>query len=154
MTHPIQIRAASRDDLSAIVRLLAEDELGALREDVAEPLPDSYAKAFDAVEADANNALIVAVSGDEIVGTLQLTFLPNLSHKGAWRAQIEGVRVSRSFRGVGVGKVLVEWAADRARERGCRLVQLTTDKRRHDAIRFYEGLGFTPSHEGMKLFLK
>ena len=147
----VTIRPARRADLPRIVRLLADDPLGARRESPGEPLPDCYGAAFDGIADDPNNELVVALQGDEVIGCLQLTFLPGLSRRGMTRAQIESVRVASSARGSGIGRELIDWAIARARERGCGLVQLTTDKQRPDAHRFYESLGFVASHEGMKL---
>ncbi len=147
-------RQASREDLAAIVALLADDELGARRERYQDPLPDAYRDAFAAIDADPHNELIVAEHEGDLVGVLQLTFIPYLTYQGGWRALIEGVRVASHCRGRGIGRVLFEWAIDRARERGCHMVQLTSDKSRGDALRFYEGLGFRASHEGMKLHLE
>jgi ribosomal protein S18 acetylase RimI-like enzyme len=149
----LSFRPAHSDDLPAIVALLADDELGATREELSDPLPDAYLAAFAAISADANNELIVASAGGVVAGVLQLTFIPGLSRSGSWRAQIEGVRIHRDFRDQGLGRQLLEHALDRARQRGCRLVQLTSDKRRSGALRFYEQLGFTASHEGFKLQL-
>lgn len=157
MTDPTEspfFRDADREDLTAIIELLADDPLGALRELLTNPLPQSYLDAFDAISADPNNRLIVAVLGGQIAGTMQLTFLPGLSHQGSWRCQIEGVRISKSFRSQGVGRRMIEWAIGQAAERGCRFVQLTSDKTRSDALRFYENLGFKASHAGMKLRLE
>jgi GNAT superfamily N-acetyltransferase len=148
-----QIRSAMRDDLPTIVELLADDILGERREDAGGPLPPAYVAAFEAIEADARNELIVVEDVGVVVGVLQLTFIPGLTHRGGERTQIEGVRVAASHRSQGVGRQLFDWAIERARERGCRMVQLTTDKRRTDAHRFYESLGFVASHEGMKLLL-
>lgn len=147
------LRSAKRDDVPAIVAMLADDPLGAVREDASDPLPHSYWDAFEAIDGDPNQVVLVADREGDVVGTLQMSFIPNLSRRGAWRAQIEGVRVSRSARGGGIGERMVLWCIERARERGCLLVQLTTDKQRPDAIRFYERLGFLASHEGMKLSL-
>jgi ribosomal protein S18 acetylase RimI-like enzyme len=147
----LTFRPAGRDDLPAIVEMLAADPLGAQREQFTTPLPPAYYDAFAAIEADPNNLLIVAVQGEQVVGVMQLTFIPNLTYGGSWRAQVEGVRVAASQRSQGVGRALLQWAIDRAQERGCRLVQLTTDKSRPGALRFYESLGFRASHEGMKL---
>ena len=147
-------RRARADDVLDIVRLLADDPLGATRERYERPLPESYARAFRAIEQDANNELVVACRGERVVGVLQLTYIPSLTYQGGWRALIEGVRVDSGERSQGLGKTLFEWAIARARERGCHMVQLTTDKARPDAKRFYEGLGFVASHEGMKLHLK
>ena len=140
-------------DLSAIVGMLADDVLGATRERFEMPLPASYVAAFEEIDADANNELVVACLDGAVVGALQLTFIPYLTHQGSRRALIEGVRVARAHRGTGLGTHLFEWAIQRARERGCRMVQLTTDKSRPDARRFYEALGFVASHEGMKRVL-
>jgi GNAT superfamily N-acetyltransferase len=147
-------RRARADDVPDIVRLLADDPLGATRERYESPLPESYARAFRAIEQDANNELVVACRGERVVGVLQLTCIPSLTYQGGWRALIEGVRVDSGERSQGLGKILFEWAIARARERGCHMVQLTTNKARPDARRFYESLGFVASHEGLKLHLK
>lgn len=147
----IGIRQATEADLERIVQLLADDPLGAKRERYELPLPQEYTAAFAAITDDPNNELLVAHAGEEVVGVLQLTFIPGLSRAGAWRCQVEGVRVDGRFRSLGLGKRLVDRAVSRARERGCRLVQLTTDKLRPDALRFYERLGFQASHLGLKL---
>jgi len=149
----LEFREARRSDLAAIVALLADDELGAGRESTAGEPADCYVRAFEEIAADPNNELIVVCSGDEIVGTLQLTFIPNLTFQGGRRAQIEGVRVKNAARGRGIGREMMAWAIARAREKGCRLLQLTSNKQRTDAIRFYQSLGFKASHEGMKLYL-
>ena len=146
-------RRASRDDVHAIVAMLANDALGARREAFATPLPDSYYAAFEAIDADANNELVVAELDGKVVGCLQITFIPYLTYRGGWRALIEGVRVDTGVRSGGIGRKLLMWAIERARERGCHLVQLTSDKARPEAIRFYKSLGFTDSHEGFKLHL-
>ncbi len=147
------IRLAARDDLPAIVRLLADDEIGRQREDTSEPLAACYRDAVTAIERDPNNEIAVMEQDGAIVGCLQLTFIPGLSRQGATRAQIESVRVASASRGKGLGRALFEWAIARAKEKNCPLVQLTTDKARGDAHRFYDSLGFTASHEGMKLAL-
>jgi len=150
----LSFRRATRDDLPAIVAMLADDPLGARREANVSPLPRCYHDAFDAIDRDPNIELVVAqAAGSGVVGVLQLSFIPNISHQGAWRALIEGVRVAAAFRAGGVGRQLLLWAIERARQRGCLMVQLTSDKSRTDAIRFYAGLGFVASHEGMKLQL-
>lgn len=146
-------RPATRDDVEAIVDMLADDMLGASREDATRPLNARYLAAWDAIERDPNNELIVVDDGVQLAGVLQLTFIPYLSHTGRWRCLIEGVRIASSHRGQGLGKALFEWAIARAAERGCTLVQLTSDKQRTDAIRFYENLGFKATHEGFKLEL-
>ncbi len=149
-----EFRSARRADLAAIVRLLADDELGARRENVADPVPQSYARAFDALKAQKGNDIVVGEENGEVVACLQLLIVPGLSRQGATRAFLEGVRVSQSLRGKGVGEDLVRHAIDKARATGCRLVQLTSDKSRIDAHRFYERLGFKSSHIGMKLELE
>jgi ribosomal protein S18 acetylase RimI-like enzyme len=147
----IEFRNARIADLPAIVRLLADDALGATRESAADIAP--YEQAFAALTAQKGNAIIVGDDNGEVVACLQLTIVPGLSRKGATRAFIEGVRVAGSLRGKGVGEAIVRNAIDRARAAGCRLVQLTSDKSRHDAHRFYERLGFKATHIGMKLEL-
>lgn len=133
--------------------MLASDPLGAERETSVQPLPDSYYAAFEAIGRDPNNELTVAVMGGRVAGVLQITFIPYLTYRGSWRALIEGVRVDDSVRSSGIGSQLIEWAIERARQRGCHMVQLTSDKARPDAIRFYQKLGFVASHEGLKLRL-
>lgn len=150
----LAIRRARRGDVEAIVRMLADDPLGAKRERFEVPLPAPYLRAFEAIDADPNNVLVVACLDERVIGVLQLTFIPYLTHVGSWRALIEGVRVDGSARSHGVGGRLLSWAIERARARGCRIVQLTTDKLRPDALRFYQRLGFVASHEGMKLHLE
>ena len=149
----ITFRRARRDDVNAIVELLANDRLGSTRERLQEPLPSSYFEAFEAIDRDPHNTLIVAQQQNRVVGVLQLTLIPGMTYEGGWRAQIEGVRVAVELRGEGVGRALIEHAVAQAREAGCRLVQLTTDKRRAEAVGFYESLGFRATHEGMKLWL-
>ncbi|GEM83111.1 MAG: acetyltransferase [Meiothermus sp.] len=147
------IRRANRADLPEIVRLLADDPLGQTREAFTSPLPESYYRAFEAIEADPNQFLAVVEQGGRIVGTFQLSFIPGLSRQGAWRAQVEAVRIDHALRNQGLGRVVMEWVIEYARQRGCALVQLTSDKSRKDALRFYQRLGFISSHEGMKLKL-
>ncbi|GED72240.1 acetyltransferase [Brevibacillus reuszeri] len=149
----VTFRKAIANDLDKIVQMLADDELGKTRERYETPLPDSYLKAFEAIDKDPNNELIVACLGEEIVGVEQITFTPYLTHQGSWRATIEGVRTASSERGKGLGSQLILWAVERAKERGCHIVQLTTDKKRPDALRFYERLGFIATHEGLKMKL-
>lgn len=151
MGTDITFRMAAIQDLEDIVKMLADDSLGSQREKFEQPLPTSYIQAFEAITADPNNELLVACMADEIIGVLQITFVPYLTYQGGWRATIEGVRTSSAERGRGVGTKLIQWAIERSKERGCHLVQLTTDKKRGDALRFYERLGFVASHEGMKL---
>ncbi|MCC7368877.1 MAG: GNAT family N-acetyltransferase [Chloroflexi bacterium] len=133
--------------------MLADDAIGATREAYADPLPDAYWRAFAEIDADPRQLLLVAEVAGTVVGVLQLTFIPYLTHQGSSRALIEGVRIDSGQRGGGLGRVMVEWAIAEARRRGCTMVQLTTDKRRTEARRFYERLGFVATHEGMKLGL-
>lgn len=144
-------RRAREDDIESIVQLLIDDPLGRTREDASASGSDAYLKAFAAIDADPNQLLVVALEADEIVGTLQLSFIPGLARSGALRGQIEAVRIKSSRRGAGIGKEMIEWAISKCRSRGCRQVQLTTDKSRNGAHRFYERLGFAPSHVGYKL---
>jgi ribosomal protein S18 acetylase RimI-like enzyme len=146
----VTVRRAVATDVPAIVRLLAADQFGAAR-DGGDLAP--YLRAFAAVDTDPAHLLVVATWHGEVVGTLQLSFIPGLARRGALRAQIEAVRVDAGHRDKGLGSAMLGWALEESRSRGCALVQLTTDKRRTDAHRFYERLGFTASHEGMKLFL-
>lgn len=155
MTSPLNVlyRSATRTDVPDIVRLLAEDNLGSQREQFTSPLPRAYYAAFDVIDADPNNELIVAELDGEIIGTLQLMFLPSLSYQGGTRAQVESVRVAEKYRGQGIGAEMMEWVIKRARKRGCHIMQLTSHKSRMDAHHFYEKLGFKKSHIGMKINL-
>lgn len=154
MSDGIVFRIARREDVAAIVRMLADDELGSQREVYDEPLPESYYTAFEQLDQDANHELAVAESSGKVVGTLHLMFLPSLSYQGGVRAQIESVRVDRECQNKGIGSRMMKWAIERARQRGAHIVQLTTHNSRADAHRFYERLGFKGSHLGMKLSLK
>lgn len=149
MTNRIAFRPAGRQDLKAIVALLTHDPLGQTREDPAAQW-DKYETAFDAIASDPNNQLLIAVRGPEVMGCLQLTFIPGLTYTGGTRAQIEGVRIAEAARASGLGRQLIERAVTLAQEKGCVLVQLTSDKRRPEAIAFYEALDFSASHEGFK----
>ncbi len=150
----LKFRQATREDLPEIVRMLADDFLGSRRERYENPLPESYLKAFEEIEADKNNELIVAENDGAVVGALQLTFTPSISFQGGKRAGVESVRVDAQFRGQGIGRELMLFAINRAREENCVSMQLTTNAERADAHRFYENLGFKKSHLGMKLSLK
>ncbi|MBB5928908.1 GNAT family N-acetyltransferase [Streptomyces echinatus] len=147
----LEIRAATADDLPAIVAMLADDPLGAQRESPGDLTP--YRTALARLAADPNQHVVVAVREGRVIGTLQLTIIPGLSHRGANRALIEAVRIHADERGSGLGGRLIEWAIDTSRRLDCQMVQLTSDKSRTDAHRFYERLGFTASHEGFKLRL-
>ena len=146
-------RRATKADLPAIIALLADYKLGQGREDAADPPNPAYLAAFAAIDADANQLLAVVEEAGRVIGCLQLSFIPGLSRLGMWRGQIESVRIAADQRGGGLGRQMFEWAIAACRTRGCGLVQLTTDKQRPEARRFYESLGFIPSHEGMKLAL-
>ncbi len=147
-------RLAERADLPSIVRLLADDERGRLRERVEDPLPEAYYAAFEKISRDVNNELIVAVLGKQVVGTLHLIFLRFIGFQGGLRAQIESVRVDRKHRKHGIGSEMLKWAIGRAKDRNAYMIQLTTHLSRKDAHRFYERLGFEGTHLGMKLSLK
>jgi GNAT superfamily N-acetyltransferase len=150
----LTFRLAARSDVPAILELLADDEVSRARDGaISEAADAAHWAAFDAIDADPRNELIVVEEDGVPVGTFQLTFTPSLSRGGSERMTIEAVRVRSDRRGSGVVRQMMAWALDRGRERGCRLAQLTTDKRRADAHRFYESLGFVASHEGMKLAL-
>lgn len=150
----LTFRIARDEDLSAIIRMLADDFLGTQRERLEEPLPESYLNAFREIDADPNNQLIVAELGGEVVGTLQLTFTPSISYQGGKRCTVESVRVDAEMRGKGIGREMMLWAIERAKEKECISLQLTTNNDRTDAHRFYGQLGFTASHVGIKLSLK
>ena len=161
----LEFHSASLQDLPEIVRMLADDFLGQQRERLEDPLPESYLRAFREIEADPNNELVVAVVSDAdasvagtdvggtVIGTMQLTFTPSISFQGGRRCTVESVRVDEKYRGCGIGREMMLWAIERAKERGCISMQLTTNKDRTDAHRFYANLGFSASHLGMKLKL-
>jgi len=146
------VRRATAVDVPAIVGLLADDELGAAREAGPDPELTAYRTAFAAIDADPGQLLLVVTAPDgQVAATMQLTFIPGLARRGALRAQIEAVRVGAGYRSQGLGEAMITWAIAEARRRGCRIVQLTSDKRRTDAHRFYQRLGFAATHEGFKL---
>lgn len=148
----MKFRKATVKDLSTIVEMIADDELGRKRENFQVPLPSEYLKAFEKISSDENQELIIVENKDsEIIGTLQLSFIQYLTYRGGIRAQIEAVRIRKDKRGLGIGKEMFEWAIGRAKERNSHLLQLTTDKQRPEAIKFYEELGFKQTHEGMKM---
>ncbi|MEB8432534.1 GNAT family N-acetyltransferase [Cocleimonas sp. KMM 6892] len=151
-------RNAEEGDLSKLIEMLADDQLGAHREDSSTPVNQAYIDALKVISDDPNNELIVAERSEDsdtyIVGMLQLTYIPYLTYKGSWRCLIEGVRVHKDHRSKGYGKQLFEWSIKRAKVRGCNIVQLTSNKQRSDAIRFYNDLGFKASHEGFKLMIE
>ncbi len=150
----MNIRKASRKDLSAIVQMISDDPLGKTRENYQIPLPNEYIIAFEKINADKNQELVVVENQSaEVIGTLQLSFTQYLTYCGGIRAQIEAVRIHKAHRGKGIGESLFKWAITRAKGRKAHVIQLTTDKKRHQALHFYEELGFIATHEGMKLHL-
>jgi GNAT superfamily N-acetyltransferase len=152
-TGSVTFRRASTGDLETIVALLADDPIGRGRENLGPQLDNGYREAFAAIERDPNQLLAVAERSRDVIGVLQLSFIPGLTRRGMWRGQIEGVRVAASERAGGIGRAMLDWAIEECRRRGCGLVQLTSDKRRADAHRFYEALGFEGTHQGYKLSL-
>ena len=151
----MKFRKATKNDVAKIVEMIADDELGKTRENYQIPLPTEYLVAFENLDSDRNQELIVVENeNSEIIGTLQLSFIQYLTYLGGIRAQIEAVRIRKDKRGLGIGKTMFEWAIDRAKERNAHLLQLTTDKKRPKAIKFYQDLGFKSTHEGMKIHFK
>ena len=149
----VDFRRPTAADLPGIVALLADDDLGRQREAPGLPTDPRYEAAFAALDRDPNQLLVVAAEEGALLGCLQLSFIPGLSHIGQWRGQIESERIASTRRGSGLGRRLLDWALQECRDRGCGLVQLTSDKSRPEALRFYESLGFAASHEGLKLRL-
>lgn len=153
MQNNITIRKATKHDVVTIVKLLSDDILGSTREKFDDIIPQSYYNAFSAIDNDPNQMLVIGEIAGNPIATLQISFITNMSFQGGVRALIEGVHVDKNLRGNGIGKYLMEWAIDEARKKNCRFVQLTSNKKRVDAHRFYDRLGFTASHEGFKLDL-
>jgi GNAT superfamily N-acetyltransferase len=149
----LTFRVANIDDLPEIVRMLHDDFLGQQRERFEDPLPEKYIRAFNEIDSDDNNELIVGVLDGAVVSSLQLTFTPSISFQGGKRCTVESVRVDERHRGKGIGRKMMLWALERAKEKGCISMQLTTNAGRTDARRFYENLGFKGTHVGMKLKL-
>jgi GNAT superfamily N-acetyltransferase len=148
----MNFRKATTKDVPILVEMIADDALGSTRENYTIPLPKTYYDAFERIDSDQNQELIVVENeAGQIIALFQMTFIPYLTYQGGIRAQIEGVRVHKNRRGLGIGKTVFKWAINRAKERKAHLLQLTTDKQRPDAIRFYESLGFKSTHEGMKM---
>ena len=146
------IRRATEKDVPKIIEIIADDKLGKKREDFTTPLPKSYLEAFKIIDADKNQELMIVEDENfEIIGTFQLSFIQYLNYCGGLRAQIEVVQVRKDKRGLGIGKQILLWAIERSKEKNAILLQLTSDKKRPNAIKFYESLGFKASHEGMKL---
>ena len=148
----ITFRIATEKDLNEVIQLICDDPLGSTREIYSEPLAPEYIQAFHDILADPNNELIVGELQGKVIAVLQLTVIPNLTLKGSKRGLIEGVRVASRFRGQGIGRLLFQFTLERARQRGCQLAQLTSNKSRKEAIKFYSDLGFQASHEGFKIY--
>ena len=153
MTERLTYRPANEADLAFIIGLIVEDGVVATNDDAADALHDDYRKAFAAIAADPNEEMIIAEFEGEPAGCFQLSYLPGLARRGMWRGQIENVHIVAGRRNLGLGGEMIRWAVERCRERGCGMIQLTSNKKRLDAHRFYERLGFTRSHEGFKLYL-
>ena len=151
--HTITSREATAADIPLLVQMLFDDDLGATREDCSLPVNQRYRDAFSSIDRDPNNELVVLEYDNQVAGMMQLTFIPYLTYTGSWRCVIEGVRIHAHYRGKGLGAKFFHWAIRRAKERECRLVQLTSNKIRVDALRFYQSLGFEATHEGFKLEL-
>ncbi len=149
----IAFRPATRDDVAAVVQLLAIDDLGKTREIRSDASLTAYLDAFDAIERDPGHEVIVIEDDEGLAGTMQLSYIPNLTFQGATRCQIEGVRIAHRVRDSGLGREMIEWAVARARDKGCRIVQLTSNRTRDGALSFYERLGFQASHVGFKMYL-
>jgi len=153
MLDDLTLRPATVHDLPVIIGLLCEDDLGAIRESLTDPLLSSYHEAFQEITEDKNQMLLVVEDQNKIIGTCHLTFMPSLSFRGSKRLNIENIHIKKSFQGKGIGTWLIQKAIALGQERGCKIIQLTTNKKRVRAKAFYEKLGFTASHEGMKLYL-
>jgi len=153
MRKNLSLRSAEENDLPQIVALFMEDELGAMRESLSDPLLPSYHKVFQAITADKNQALLVVDYNRELIGICHLTFMPSLSFKGSWRLNLENIHIAKSFQNQGIGTWMLQKAIALGKEKGCRFIQLTTNKKRFRAKAFYEKLGFIATHEGMKLCL-
>ena len=154
MNSELKFRLATQDDLHDIIRMLADDVLGAKRENIQSVLSEKILHAFKRIDNDPNQELTIVELNGEKVATFHLTFIQYLNHSGGLRAQVEAVRTDSKYRGRGIGTQVFQYIINRAKEQDCDLVQLTTDKKRSDAIRFYKSIGFSPTHEGMKLKLK
>lgn len=151
----MKFRKAEKNDVPAIVAMIADDELGKTRENFKKPLPESYYNAFENINGDKYQELIIVENNEfEVVGTMQLSFIQYLTYQGGIRAQVEAVRIRKDHRGTGLGTKMFEWAIERAKQRKVHVLQLTTDKKRPEALNFYKKLGFIDSHEGMKLHFK
>ncbi len=145
---------ANDSDLPELVKMLADDILGSEREEYSKPILQSYIDIFDVIKKDVNNQLIIVRQENktQIIAMLQITYIPYLTYKGSWRCLIEGVRVDKDYRNKGIGEKVFKWAIEQARSKPCVMIQLTSDKKRQEAIRFYKKLGFVDSHEGFKMW--
>lgn len=148
-----EFRKAVQNDLPYLIGLLADDEIGQTREVISDPVYSAYIQAFMAIEDDPNQLLVTVLDNKTVIGCMQLSYIPGLSRGGMWRGQIESVRIAAGYRNQGIGRRMIEWAIANFRERGCGIIQLTSDKTRLEALRFYTSLGFQPTHEGFKLSL-
>ena len=153
MLNNLFLRTAEKRDLYDIIRLFAEDDLGVTREDLSAPLSQSYQLAFQEIKADKHQALLVVDYNEKVIGTCHLTFLPSLSFKGSKRLNVENIHIDKKFQNQGVGTWMIQKIFTIGKDKGCKIVQLTTNKKRFRAKAFYEKLGFVASHEGMKLYL-
>lgn len=149
----MEYRKARLDDLPVIIQLYGDDNIGSTREILAEPIDDIYIRAFEDIAKDRNNHVYVIEDQGKVIGTLQYTIIAHLNRTAAKRAQIESVHIHRDYRNKGIGKKFMQFAIDLAKSDGCKIVQLTSDKTRQDAQRFYRDLGFTDSHVGMKKYI-
>ena len=149
----MEYRKARLDDLPVIIQLYGDDNIGSTREILAEPIDDIYIRAFEDIAKDRNNHVYVIEDQGKVIGTLQYTIIAHLNRTAAKRAQIESVHIHRDYRNKGIGKKFMQFAIDLAKSDGCKIVQLTSDKTRQDAQRFYQDLGFTDSHVGMKKYI-
>ncbi len=149
----LHFRKAKESDLPKLINMLIDDSLGATREDGSFPINQRYIDMFHFIDQDKNNEIIVAENNSNVIGMLHMTYIPCLTHIGSWRCLIEGVRVAAENRGLGIGTQFFKWVIYRARERGCYIIQLTSNKERTNAIKFYHKLGFSASHEGFKFDL-
>lgn len=150
---PLTFRDATDADLPFIVGLIVEDTVISTNDNVADAMHADYRNALAAMTADPNNRMIIAELNGAPVGCTQLTFLPGIMRRGMWRTLVEVVHIAADHRGKGLGGEMMRWVIEESRRRGCGMVQLTSNKKRPDAHRFYERLGFAKSHEGFKLYL-
>jgi len=153
MLDNLTLRSAEKRDLPHIIGLFVADELGSTREALTDPLPQSYHVAFEEIAEDKNQALLVVEYDHIVIGSCHLTVMPSLSFKGSRRLNVENVHIDKQFQGQGVGTWMIQKVIAIGQEKGCKIVQLTTNKKRQQAKAFYEKLGFVASHEGMKIYL-